>query len=357
MYDEYFCPNCNATLNNQYGFNPSAGSWTCKRCGTHLSDSAYGGNRFEDVSWYCDSCGAFLNKQSGFSDTYDYWDCTECGHSNHISQDEIINSNYSSDTSTSSSSSSSAGPLDVANSLLKLLNSVADIAIDFKKNKDKAAQEEARCKERKIETSSAHTTTSHQNERTPSTPAGLQTAPIKELEKIRANAFYWTNKKIPIGFDSYKLLHKDVNEIFALLFNRAFTNIKTIPVKDIYVNSKYTVGEVEQIVIGGSQYFEATDTVPYDAEIIIVHHQKREITVPFSSKDVYGRNYTDVADELQRLGLTEIYVKPIKDLLNGGLIKDGAVERVILSRIESLEKNATYVYDTKMLIEYHTFKN
>lgn len=27
--DEYFCPNCGATLNDQPGFDPNGGTWTC----------------------------------------------------------------------------------------------------------------------------------------------------------------------------------------------------------------------------------------------------------------------------------------------------------------------------------------
>lgn len=34
--DEYFCPNCGATLNNQPGFDPDGGTWTCTSCGKLL---------------------------------------------------------------------------------------------------------------------------------------------------------------------------------------------------------------------------------------------------------------------------------------------------------------------------------
>lgn len=91
MRDEYFCPNCEAILNDQYGFDPDKGSWTCTKCGMHLmDDDVYEGDTFEGVAWYCDDCGAFLNRQSGFYDYCGSWICTECGHSNPINEDEII---------------------------------------------------------------------------------------------------------------------------------------------------------------------------------------------------------------------------------------------------------------------------
>ena len=81
--DEYFCPNCGATLNDQPGFNPDGGTWTCTACGKLLmDDDVYDGDTYKGVAWFCDKCGALLNTQSGFSDGYGSWTCTECGHTN-----------------------------------------------------------------------------------------------------------------------------------------------------------------------------------------------------------------------------------------------------------------------------------
>lgn len=89
--DEYFCPNCGAVLNNQYGFDPDGGTWRCTECGEVLmDDDVYNGDSFEGIAWYCDSCGVLLNRQYGFSDICEYWTCTNCGHSNRISEDDIV---------------------------------------------------------------------------------------------------------------------------------------------------------------------------------------------------------------------------------------------------------------------------
>ena len=70
--DEYFCPNCGAILNDQYGFAPDGGTWRCTECGELLvDDDVYNGDSFEGIAWYCDSCGALLNRQCGFSDSYE----------------------------------------------------------------------------------------------------------------------------------------------------------------------------------------------------------------------------------------------------------------------------------------------
>ena len=92
--DEYFCPNCNAVLNDQPGFDPDLGSWTCTQCGQKLygDEVATTMDQFDGVVWYCDSCGALLNKQSGFYDYCGTWYCTNCGHANPINENEIYES-------------------------------------------------------------------------------------------------------------------------------------------------------------------------------------------------------------------------------------------------------------------------
>lgn len=89
--DEYYCPKCGATLNDQYGFEPDQGTWTCTECGQRLmDDDVFEGDTYEGVAWYCDNCGALLNRQSGFSDSFGTWTCAECGHTNGTTDEDII---------------------------------------------------------------------------------------------------------------------------------------------------------------------------------------------------------------------------------------------------------------------------
>lgn len=94
MMEEYFCPNCNAVLNDQDGFDPNLGAWTCTECGETLygDDVEEHMDQFDGVVWYCDECNAILNTQRGFDDSCGIWRCTKCGHENPISEDEIYES-------------------------------------------------------------------------------------------------------------------------------------------------------------------------------------------------------------------------------------------------------------------------
>lgn len=42
--------------------------------------------------YYCTNCGADLEDQFGFDPDSGHWTCTECGHTNNLSEDEIYES-------------------------------------------------------------------------------------------------------------------------------------------------------------------------------------------------------------------------------------------------------------------------
>ena len=94
MSKEYYCPNCNAILNNQKGFNDGFDSGYCANCGEFLinpkSDDAK--LKYKDVRWFCDKCDDYLNAQEGFSDWLNEWKCKKCGYVNKIDAINITTS-------------------------------------------------------------------------------------------------------------------------------------------------------------------------------------------------------------------------------------------------------------------------
>lgn len=183
-----------------------------------------------------------------------------------------------------------------------------------------------------------------------------QMLPKSEVRKKRVKAFFLKKKFIPIGYSSYTLKGKSVDEAYTILHNCGFKSIKKVEIKDIYVNSPYCENEIEKVEINGQSSYDSNSEFPYDADVIITIHKKREISIPFSVSSLKHLNYNEVCSRLSSLGFTEIYASPIKDLVTGWITKDGSVEKVVVNGSKSFKKNSIFKFDVTITVSYHTFK-
>ena len=337
--EEYFCTNCDAVLNNQNGFDPYGGTWTCTVCGQLLVDEdTFNGDKYEGVAWFCDECGAFLNKQNGFNDYNDSFICTNCYHTNRIneseiykSKDEYLNSKY----------------------LDRNQNSGAENNEEENENSDVENDEEEDDNETDNHASKYVNVNAATLEQLYDNYTIIPSKGSIFFKRMKAKLF---NKKcISIEASSSDMVGKNVDYVQARLFNNGFKNIKIIPVKDIYIHTNKTVGEVGQVVINGNSQFEKNDSIQYDAEIVISFHVKREIEFPFSPKDIRNRDYIEIVKQLNDLGFTQIYIKENADLITGWIKKDKSIERVTVKNDETYKKGTKYDYDIDIKIDYHTF--
>ncbi len=177
----------------------------------------------------------------------------------------------------------------------------------------------------------------------------------KALRKKRIKAFFFNKKQLQMDFSTGELIGENVNEVMTRLADVGFNNVKVVSIKDIYVGSDKTVGEVEQVVIGGQSWLDVNSLVPYDAEIIVTYHLKKELTFPYSAHQVVNKNYQSLVNELYGFGFTEVYTREINDLKTGWITKDGSVKQVFIGEENNYKKGRVFAYDVKIVIEYHTF--
>lgn len=323
--DEYYCTNCDATLNYQDGFDPDDDTWTCTECGQLLiNDNIYDGEKFKGVVWYCDNCNTLLNRQYGFSDSNSTWHCTRCGHINEISEEKI------------GKNSSNR----ISDFVADIITTVLDTGISCYKQKKKQEAERAR----KLEEERIRSEKSEERKKKIS------------LRRKRVKAFLFNKRKIAISHSYLDLVGKNISYVLSLLIENGFTNINSVSINDIYIDTNYSVGEVEQVLIDGSASFQSGDEIPYNTKITITYHEKKRIGIPFSSKSLKKKNHIYVCNTIKNLGFTEIVENPIKDLITGWITKAGSVEKVYIQNEEDFKKNDIFDYDEKITIEYHTFK-
>ncbi len=277
--------------------------------------------------YFCSECGALLNEQEGFSAENDFWYCLECGYSNRFEnvEDEEDEDVDEVDEEDKEDDAEDDEDIDEAN---EEDNDEVDEDIDeAEEDIDEVAEDEEE----------------------------IIKLPASEIIKLRRSLFF-KGKKVQIGVAPADLKNRDVNYVHNLFYNKGFSKIKVIPVKDIYVDKPYKEGSVEKVFIGGSTSFKPDQLVAYDSEMTIIYHAKKEITMPFSAKSLIGFNYSYVIKTFSELGFTEIYTSTINDLIFGWLTKDGATENVSIAGNGKFKKKSVYKYDEQIIIKYHTFK-
>lgn len=173
----------------------------------------------------------------------------------------------------------------------------------------------------------------------------------------RIKAFFFNKKNLALEFATSDLVGDNVDSVVEEIKEAGFNNYKTVPIKDIYVGSTKYVGEVEQIVINGQSWLAEGTMVPYDAEIVITFHVKKEFEFPYSARQMIKRDFDQLASELVDIGFTEVYTLPLKDLTTGWIKKERTVQQVLIEGIDAIKKGIPVEHDKKITIQYHSFKD
>ena len=363
--DKLICPNCEANLENQWGFSDYDYDWTCNECGARLHRE-YTSDEFEEFEdkLVCPNCEANLKNQCGFSD-YDYdWTCTECNthlHREYISDEfeeiEVVESyedgiNYSCPVCDSN--------LDGQFGYNERCNDWICEYCGSKLHRYCGDYEYSVVNANKSFFENQNYNTYGHEDKDMHSYSDLKLSSRKEksiLRILRIKAFFLSRKKVPVGYSSQQLIGKNYREVEIRLYNQGFKNIHLEPQNDIYMNSTFEVGEVGCVSVNGMTSFSPQEMYSYDSEVIIFYHDKKEITVPFVLKNLRKLNYYDVQTKLSKLGFVNILVQPIRDLTIGWIKRDGSVESVSIDGDTNFKKNAVFKYDVSIMIEYHTFKN
>lgn len=80
-----------------------------------------------------------------------------------------------------------------------------------------------------------------------------------------------------------------------------------------------------------------------------------EIALTFSSYDMDGQQYQDIVTRFQSIGLDNIELVPVEDLIIGWLAKDGEVDTVTIDGDDYFYKGEKVKKDALIRISYHTF--
>lgn len=379
MIVEEYCPNCNAYLKRQKGFNSNLKYWNCKKCGQQLINPTKKSNaRYQDVVWYCDNCGAVLNEQKYFNDHRNSWTCKECGYKNSISDDEI----YYDDTKTEIINDYEDKIFNFDSVIENVIDNVFHIDDsnneedydndeendeydDYEENDDENDGYDDYEDDNEDEENDDYSNEEYKNIEN----SFERKTDINYLKKViladenlksklrwkRAKAFIFNKKLIMIGASSSELINDSIDKSVKWLLENGFTNIKIEESETAFCDENHEMGDIAEIIINGKTNFDDDMMIKYDDEIIIKYYTKKKFPFPYSSKQLHNKDAETIIEQLEKIGFTNIIRDEIDDLVVGWLKKDGMIENVLIDYKDNYVKNQEIEIDAEIKVRYHTF--
>lgn len=401
--EDYYCPNCGATLNAQEGFDPDDGYWTCTECGKTLyGDGIYEGSTYKGVMWTCDNCGALLNSQSGFTDTFSTWTCTECGHINNISESEIFESEEewqnSMDTNGYDDSDECDGD-DEESSSECLLVDFTEEAIEavlahresIKVQKEANAVEQERndiererniiAKERIAIVKKAGDERRKSAEKDVKSTQKIEVLKNRTIEEVKRDliikrtliiimvclvlvgcaifGIYQYKQYREVGISSNECKSLPVDEVVALLEKSGFDNIATpVASSDLAYEDLQQEGTVRKVAFGEEIRFHADTKYRHNETVTIYYHSAKKVVPPITSDTDKRWTYNEAKKKFEDAGFGNIEVKASYDTILPIGVQVGNVKYISIDKDKKYESNSKYRVDSKITIVYHDyFKN
>lgn len=413
MYnDEYYCPNCNAILNDQEGFDPELSKWECTQCGRLLTDSSYEDGLYGNVVWYCDKCGADLTEQSYFSEYVDSWTCTECGYINPINEDEILDEDEKIYKCPSCGfllnaqddfeddvfdwvctecdarlhrdfldlDFAIAEPMGLGEAILlgtgiAILNVVnnhfnsddTDAEYD-EDNEDEYDEDYEDCEayenatdEREDEILSKELQARIRREKKEKKKAFRKKhwrlyvvgAVLAILLVLSAIGYYEIRISTTVGVSSEKLIGENYSEVVDTFETAGFTNINAVEIADLNSSEESKADSVSNVSIWFIDSFNENTKFPSNAKVTISYHTMKDVYAPLSAKELKGKNVKEVQGIFAEAGFENIECKAkhgfISNLLNG----NGDVNKVSIDEDDSFNADDVFKVNSKVVIEYN----
>lgn len=171
-------------------------------------------------------------------------------------------------------------------------------------------------------------------------------------------------QEIPMPEASKYYIGKDVDDVQTAILELGYTNVKTAKItqKGLLVKD----GQVLNIRINGSDGFNMCEWYPVDSDIVIEYYEPEteeeiaaahpgQLRVPNSSKYYLGRVYTEVVEELQNAGFTEIVTEEQQKSKRGLLSKNGGVAIISLNGQTQFGKGEWFDEKAVIRITYYTY--
>ena len=178
-------------------------------------------------------------------------------------------------------------------------------------------------------------------------------------------------KSVRVGTAAEDFKKKNFRTVVNDLENAGFYNFDYTLIEDAGLLVKKDT--VEEVSINGNTTFKEYSQFDEDARInISIHIDKKDrqkieeelypnsgrVILPLSRKDMVGKDYKQVNQQLEDAGFTNIILYPnpdIEDGFNPLKKNDGEIQSVTINGSSDFDKNTTFNNDVLIRIIYHTY--
>ena len=181
---------------------------------------------------------------------------------------------------------------------------------------------------------------------------------FKGIEELIKRTYSRNNS---VGFSSSEMLNEHMDVVVGMLKSDGFYNILLTPYPDVDGNNIFYEKQVFYVSIDGNNHFSGTDCFPRNALVEIHFHDKKSIFISRSQIKAYKKmNYEAALEQLATLGFKELYSIERNDLYIGLLKKKDSIKDIHIENEKGefsvLVGDAEYLYDRKIVVEYHAYK-
>ena len=186
--------------------------------------------------------------------------------------------------------------------------------------------------------------------------------PNSYLEKVKEYVNRNKYKMRQVSFSNYEMLDEHMDVVIGMLKNDGFSNIAFTSIYDVDGENGFYEKQVSYVVIDGHRQFSRGDTFSKDASVKIYIHDKKSYYISQSQIRTFkGMDYEYVLEQLSSLGFKKLYTLEKQDLYIGLIKKKNSVKDIYKmdnkDELQLLTGDKQYPYDTKIVVEYHTYKH
>lgn len=172
--------------------------------------------------------------------------------------------------------------------------------------------------------------------------------------------------EVPMDQSHKEYLGKNYNDIKNMFEELGFTNVSTRKITEKSIFTKE--GQVTNIIINNKEGFNKLEWIPTNSNVVIEYYEQEteeeilaahpgQLRISNSSRKFIGKLYTEVIEELNKVGFNNIETEEIIKVKKGWMDKDKSINKISINGQTSFEKGEWFEKNAIIKITYNSYES